>query len=77
MTDEAYSNESPKSRLIALLLCFMFGWMGAHRFYCNKMGTGVAMLVTMGGFGLWIFVDLVMIAMGSFKDKDDLPITKW
>ncbi|MCG6551811.1 MAG: TM2 domain-containing protein [Candidatus Magnetominusculus sp. LBB02] len=71
------AGESSKSRTIALVLCFLTGWMGGHRFYCNKVGTGVVMMLTMGGFGLWYFVDLVMISLGSFKDKDDLPISKW
>jgi TM2 domain-containing membrane protein YozV len=74
MTD---AQESKKSRLVALLLCFFLGWGGAHRFYANKIGTGIIMLVTMGGFGIWYFLDIVMISMGSFKDKDNLPITKW
>jgi TM2 domain-containing membrane protein YozV len=69
--------ESKKSRLVALLLCLFIGWAGAHRFYANKIGTGIIMLVTMGGFGIWYFLDIVMISMGSFKDKENLPITKW
>ncbi|MCG6552981.1 MAG: TM2 domain-containing protein [Candidatus Magnetominusculus sp. LBB02] len=70
-------NESPKSRLVALLLCFFLGWAGGHRFYVNKIGTGIIMLVTMGGFGIWYFVDLIMISLGSMKDKENLLITKW
>ncbi|MBF0473086.1 MAG: TM2 domain-containing protein [Nitrospirae bacterium] len=71
------AQESKKSRLVAILLCFFMGWAGAHRFYANKIGTGIIMLVTMGGFGLWYFLDLVMISLGSFKDKENLAITKW
>ncbi|MBF0320671.1 MAG: TM2 domain-containing protein [Nitrospirae bacterium] len=69
--------ESPKSRLVALLLCFFLGWAGAHRFYANKIGTGIIMFITMGGFGIWYFVDLVMISLGALKDKENLPIVKW
>ena len=68
---------SPKSRLVALLVCFFFGWAGGHRFYTNKVGTGILMLFTMGGFGIWYFLDFVMIAMGAFKDKDNLVLSKW
>ncbi|MBF0342838.1 MAG: TM2 domain-containing protein [Nitrospirae bacterium] len=55
----------------------MLGWTGAHRFYTNKIGTGIAMLVTMGGFGLWIFYDLVLILVGKFRDSEELCLTKW
>jgi len=68
---------SGKNRSIALLLCFFLGWAGGHRFYTNKVGTGLMMLFTMGGFGMWYFLDFVMIATGNFKDKDNLPIVNW
>ncbi len=68
---------SRKSRLYALLLCFFFGWAGGHRYYVNKIGTGLFMLFTMGGFGMWWFIDLVMVSIGAFRDKDDLKIVNW
>jgi TM2 domain-containing membrane protein YozV len=75
--DKKDLQESPKSRLVTILLCFFLGWFGGHRFYANKIGTGILMLATMGGFGMWYFVDLVMISLGAFKDKENLPITRW
>ena len=39
-------NASPKSRLIALLLCVFVGGLGIHRFYVGKIGTGVLWLLT-------------------------------
>jgi TM2 domain-containing membrane protein YozV len=68
---------SEKSRLVALLLCFFLGWAGGHRFYVKKYGSAILMFATMGGLGMWYFVDLVMISLGAFKDKENLPITKW
>ncbi len=73
----AESEKSDKNRLILLFLCIFFGWIGAHRFYANKVFTGFLMMFTMGGFGIWVFIDLVMIAAGKFKDKDCLTVTKW
>ncbi len=73
----AEEKASGKNRLIALLLCMFLGWAGGHRFYVNKVGTGIAMLFTMGGFGLWYFIDLVLIAIGKFNDKDGQPLTSW
>jgi len=68
---------SQKSRGLAMLLCFFFGWAGAHRYYAGRVGTGLMMFFTMGGFGLWWFIDFIMIAMGKFRDKDDLPLIDW
>jgi TM2 domain-containing membrane protein YozV len=68
---------SPKSRLAALLLCIFVGWLGVHRFYVGKIGTGILQLITAGGLGVWMLVDLILIVVGSFKDNDGLPLEAW
>lgn len=65
---------SPKSAIAALLLCLFFGMFGAHRFYVGKIGTGILMLITAGGFGIWTLVDLIIIACCDFKDKEGRPL---
>ena len=70
-------NASPKSRLIALLLCIFVGGLGIHRFYVGKIGTGVLWLLTAGCFGIGALVDLIMIACGTFTDSDGKPVTDW
>ena len=65
---------SEKGFVPALLLCFFLGSIGVHRFYVGKIGTGVLMIFTFGGLGIWTLVDFVMIAVGAFKDKQGLPI---
>ena len=71
------SNISPKSRLVALLLCFFLGAFGIHRFYVGKIGTGILMLVTLGGVGIWALIDLIIVAVGSFKDKEGRRLFRW
>lgn len=69
---------STKSRLAAALLCFFFGGLGVHRFYVGKIGTGVAIILTIGGFfGLWPLIDLIMILVGSFRDKPGRRLENW
>ena len=71
------SEISPKSRLAAVLLCFLFGVFGAHRFYVGKIGTGILMLVTGGGFVIWALIDLIIIIVGSFRDKEGRLVFRW
>ena len=66
--------KSEKGFVPTLLLCLLLGVLGIHRFYVGKIGTGILMLITFGGFGIWAFIDLIIIACGSFKDKEGLPV---
>lgn len=70
-------NVSPKSRLVALLLCFFLGCFGVHRFYVGKVGTGLLQLFTLGGLGIWALIDLIVIAVGSFSDKEGKKVFRW
>ena len=68
---------SEKKRLVAFLLCFFFGYLGIHRFYVGKVGTGIAMIFTLGGLGIWVLIDFIMIIVGSFKDKEGKVVATW
>jgi TM2 domain-containing membrane protein YozV len=68
---------SPKLRLVALLLCWFFGIFGVHRFYTGKVGTGILMILTLGGLGIWVLIDFIYIAAGGFKDKQGRVLRTW
>ncbi len=68
-------SQSEKEWLVTLLLCIFLGGFGTHRFYVGKIGTGVLQLLTLGGCGIWILVDLIMIIIGKFTDKDGNAIS--
>ena len=68
---------SPFSRLAALLLCFFVGVFGVHRFYVGKTGTGIAMIFTFGGLGIWVLIDFIMIIVGGFTDANGKYVLDW
>ncbi len=66
-----------KSWLVALLLCFFLGFLGVHRFYVGKVGTAILQIVTLGGFfGIWVLIDLIMILIGKFTDKQGQALAR-
>ena len=68
---------SPKSRLATTLLAFFLGELGVHRFYLGKIGTGILMILTLGGLGIWLLIDFIMAVAGIMKDKEGRPIKNW
>jgi hypothetical protein len=71
------AKSSEKSRGIALILGIVLGVFGAHRFYVGKAGTGVLMLCTAGGLGIWYLIDVIMIASGGFRDAEGRRVLRW
>jgi len=74
---ERPADVSPQSRLVVTLLAYFLGYFGAHRFYLGKTGTGLAMLFTFGGLGVWYIVDFIFAVAGMMKDKDGKLIVDW
>ncbi len=75
-TDAALPTQSTKGMVPAALLCFFLGTIGIHRFYVGKIGTGILMILTLGGLGIWQIIDLVRIITGGFKDKQGLDLIR-
>ncbi|MYN40863.1 NINE protein [Duganella sp. FT109W] len=68
-------NRSDKDFAVTLLLCFFVGFLGVHRFYVGKIGTGLLQLFTFGGLGIWAFIDFILVALGRFTDSDGREVT--
>lgn len=73
----ASSRRPPKNRLVALLLCIFLGIFGAHRFYLGKWKSGIVQLLTLGLYGVWTLVDLVMIVFNKLSDSNGQHLGPW
>ena len=60
-----------KKRSTAMILCFLLGVFGVHRFYLGETGKGILYIFTVGGFfGLIPFIDLIIWILGSDESFD-------
>ncbi|MDN3449369.1 TM2 domain-containing protein [Planococcus sp. APC 3906] len=53
--------DKKKSTAAAYLLWFFLAPIGAHRYYLGDIGVGIAMTLTLGGFGIWALIDVFFI----------------
>lgn len=67
--------KSSKSFVATLLFCFFLGGLSIHRFYVGKPGTAILQIITLGGAGIWLLIDLIMIIVGKFTDGEGKAIT--
>ena len=66
--------EQQKSWIVTVLLCHFLGTLGVHRFYTGHIISGIFQLLTFGGFGIWVLIDIIMILTGDFKDQYGRPL---
>ena len=67
---------SSKSKMVTLILAIFLGYLGIHRFYVGKIGSGILYFFTGGLFCFgWIY-DIIKVLSGTFRDGAGLPISK-
>lgn len=67
---ESSPTDGERSYMVATMLSLFLGYFGVDRFYMGQIGRGLGKLFTLGGFGIWYVIDLVLIATGASKDAD-------
>ena len=63
-----------KNFVLVATFCLLLGAFGVHRFYCGKIISGVLMVFTIGGLGIWALVDFVIVCFGEFTDSQGIKI---
>ena len=68
---------SPLNGPLLAVLCLLFGVFGAHRFYAGRVRSGVLQLLTLGGLGVWMLIDLLFVLFGEFRDAQGRKVDVW
>jgi hypothetical protein len=63
------NSKSVKNYAVTLVLVVLLGFLGGHRFYVGKVGTGLLFFFTGGFFLIGWIVDIFTVAFGNFTDK--------
>jgi TM2 domain-containing membrane protein YozV len=56
----------------AFLLSIFIGFLGADRFYLGYNKKGIIKLFTLGGLGIWWFIDQLLLLFGKMKTSNGL-----
>ena len=66
---------SGKNKDILVLLAAFLGTFGVDRFYRGQVGLGIVKLLTLGGCGVWAFVDTLIYLLSDLpKDSEGATI---
>ena len=69
-----------KSKLLLLVIASLgLGLLGIDRFYAGDTALGILKLLTLGGLGIWAFVDWVIILVNALSQSKNgvFGVTKW
>ncbi|KAF5530070.1 TM2 domain-containing protein [Fusarium napiforme] len=68
LTEKCYRQERT-----AMILSLLFGVIGADQFYAHHWPLAVFKLITIGGVGVWAFVDMILWIVGGVYGTPGCP----
>ena len=74
------NNKNVKSKLLLLVIASLgLGLLGIDRFYAGDTALGIVKLLTLGGLGIWAFIDWVIILVNALSQSKNgvFGVTKW
>jgi TM2 domain-containing membrane protein YozV len=56
-----------KDKVILIILSYLLGMLGIDRMYLGCWSSGFFKLITLGGFGIWYLIDLLLIIVNAYN----------
>lgn len=67
------TNKCYRQERVAMLLSLFFGGVGADQYYARHWPLAVFKMLTLGGFGLWALIDMVLWIVGGVYGTPGCP----
>lgn len=77
MSEQTYTRNSTRAEKRGwtyTLLLLLLGYVGAHRFYLRKIGTGITYLLTLSFLGIGVIVDSIRTARNMVRDAENASV---
>ena len=74
------AEENVKSKIVLIIISFLgLGVLGIDRMYAGQVGLGVLKLLTLGGLGIWAFIDWIFVLINAISKSEQglFGITRW
>lgn len=74
------AEENVKSKIVLIIISFLgLGILGIDRIYAGQIGLGVLKLLTLGGLGIWVFIDWIFVLINAISKSESglFGITRW
>ncbi|MFO0882214.1 MAG: NINE protein [Candidatus Saccharimonadales bacterium] len=75
--DAPVSQTGSKNYVVTLILASLFGYYGVDRFYLGKYFTAILKLLTWGGLGVWVLIDIYRTGNGKVTAKDGAALDEY
>lgn len=72
----APQSSAPRDWSVTFFLCLFLGLFGVHRFYTGHLLVGILQLFTLGAYGIWTLIDLVLIVTQKYRDARGNPLAE-
>ena len=70
-------SSKPQDFLSTLLFAWFLGCFGVHRFWTGHYAIGIAQLLTLGGCGIWAYIDIILLCFNKFKDAQGRELREY
>ena len=73
-------SEIKRNKLVLIILvCLGLGFFGIDRMYAGQITLGILKLVTLGGLGIWAFIDWLLVIINALSKSENglFGVTEW